>query len=112
MRQGTGEVASTANMMENFKKSQQLGKKTAALVEELAAATVTGNGPGGKVRVIFSGQQRPKGIEIDDAYLESISPDDLCADITAAMQDAHSKSTELMQKKIQSLYSELGLPNM
>ena len=62
--------------------------------------------------MLFSGQQRPKGIEIDDAYLESISPDDLCADITAAMQDAHVKSTELMQKKMQSLYSDLGFPNL
>ena len=62
--------------------------------------------------VFHNYKKRPKGIEIDDAYLESISPDDLCADITAAMQDAHSKSTELMQKKIQSLYSELGLPNL
>ena len=42
MRQGTGEVASTATMMENFKRSQQLGKKMASLLEELSAATVTG----------------------------------------------------------------------
>lgn len=70
-----------------------------------------GNAPGGKVKVIFNGHQRPKGIEIDDAYLESLSPDDLCADITAAMQDAHTKSTEFMQKKMQPLYTELGLPN-
>lgn len=42
MRQGTGEVASTATMMENFKRSQQLGKKTASLMEELSAATVIG----------------------------------------------------------------------
>ncbi len=42
MRQGTGEVASTATMMENFKRSQQLGKRMASLLEELAATTVTG----------------------------------------------------------------------
>ena len=71
----------------------------------------SGSGPGGKVKVFFNGQQRPKGIEIEDAYLKAISPDDLCADITAAMQDAHGKSAELMQKKMQALYSELGLPN-
>jgi hypothetical protein len=42
MRQGTGEVASTATMMENFKRSQQLGKRMASLLEELSATTVTG----------------------------------------------------------------------
>jgi len=33
---------STAAMMENFKKSQQVGKRTAALMEELASTTITG----------------------------------------------------------------------
>ena len=42
LRQGA--TGATANMMENFKKTQQLGKKTAALVEELASTTVIGMG--------------------------------------------------------------------
>jgi DNA-binding protein YbaB len=62
------------------------------------------------VKVFVNGQQRPKGIDIDDNYLREVSPEDLVADITAAMQDAHAKSTEQLQKKMQSLYSDLGLP--
>eukprot|EP00591_Stephanopyxis_turris_P015660 CAMPEP_0195532728 /NCGR_PEP_ID=MMETSP0794_2-20130614/38951_1 /TAXON_ID=515487 /ORGANISM="Stephanopyxis turris, Strain CCMP 815" /LENGTH=152 /DNA_ID=CAMNT_0040665057 /DNA_START=265 /DNA_END=723 /DNA_ORIENTATION=+ len=103
-------MGDTASTMENFKTQQVVGKRTSSLLEELSSTTITGIAPGGKVKVFVSGQQRPKGIEIDDSYLGVVTPEDLVADITAAMQDAHFKSTEHMNKKMQILYSELGLP--
>jgi hypothetical protein len=37
-----GNDANTASMMEQFKKSQQTGKRTASLMEDLASTTITG----------------------------------------------------------------------
>lgn len=107
---GASSLSATATTMENFKKVQQVGKRTAQLSDELAGTTVSGQDRRGKVKVFVDGQQRPKGIEIDDSYLESVTPVDLVTDITAAMQDAHAKSAELMAKKMQFIYTDLGIP--
>ena len=105
-----GGVVSVMDSMDSFKKAQKAGKMTEAIVQELSAAVVEGVAADGKVKVYFDGQQRPKGVDIDESYLSEISGRDLCAALTAAMQDAHSSSREKMDEKMKAFYAELGLP--
>ena len=109
-KQSRSKMGSTANTMENFKQSQELGKKTSALLNELAAASVEGNAAGGKIKVIVDGQQRPKLVEVDEDYFSGIGMEDLTEALTVAMQDAHDKSTQLMEERMSGLYADLGLP--
>lgn len=104
----SGVMGGTAAMMESFKQSQEVGKRTSAMLQELGASTVEGSAAGGKVRIFVDGKQRPTGIDVDEKYLRTVSADELNAVITAAMQEAHTKSTELMEEKMQALYTEIG----
>ena len=109
-------------MMESFKRSQEVGKRTDSILSELSGSTVEGTSADGAVRVFADGNGRPTGVDIDESYLSMVaaaaasassssSPkkDDLEAALTSAMQDAHRKSTELMEEKAQALYAEIGL---
>lgn len=109
--QSPSNMGKTANTMESFKKSQELGKKTAALLQELSNSSIEGSSAKGRVKILVDGQQLPLGVDIDEEYFQSISLEDLMEDLTAAMQDAHEKSTKLMSDKMQSLYKDLGLPS-
>jgi len=107
----SSKMGTTATTMENFKQSQELGKKTSALLQELTSTTVEGSAAKGKIKVTVDGQQRPKLVEIDDEYFGGVGVEDLTEALAIAMQDAHDKSTKLMQDKMNGLYAELGLPS-
>jgi DNA-binding protein YbaB len=108
----SGMIGGTAIMMENLKQSQEIGKKIASLLSELSSSTIEGSAAQGKVKVFVDGQQQPIGVEIDKQYFSSITNvDDLNEALITAMQEAHNKSMQLMQEKIQTVYSEqLGIP--
>lgn len=105
-----GGVAQVMDSMAAFKKGQQVGTLTWNLVQELGGTTVEGNAAEGKVRVFFDGQQRPKRVQIDEAYVRDVDIDDLNSALVVAMQDAYKKSREKMEEKMKELYGELGLP--
>jgi len=106
-----GDLGSTAGMMENFMQSQELAKKTSALLQELSSSIVEGISEKGNVKIFFDGQQRPVSVEINEEYIQNVGTEDLNEAITSAMQDAHTKSMQLSRDKMQSLYIELGLPS-
>ena len=49
-------------------------------------------------------------VEIDEEYFAGVAVEDLAEKITLAMQDAHDKSTKVMEDRMGGLYAELGLP--
>mmetsp|Transcript_2858 Transcript_2858/g.5950 ORF Transcript_2858/g.5950 Transcript_2858/m.5950 type:complete len:162 (+) Transcript_2858:164-649(+) len=97
-------------MMDNFKKAQEIGAKTQKIQAELAEETLEGLAADGRVVVRITGQQKPQGVDIDPDYLGSVSADELSASLTTAFQDAHEKSLTVMNKKMMSLYADMGLP--
>ena len=103
-------MGTTATTMENFKQSQELGKKTSSLIQELTSIQVEGVAAKGKIKVFVDGQQQPIGVEIDEEYFKETGVDDFSEMILVAMQDAHKKSLDVMQEKMQGLYGSLGLP--
>lgn len=112
-------MATTASTMENFKQSQELGRRTNALLTDLTSSTIEGVGAKGKVKVLVNGRQEPIGVEVDEEYLKQVigaengdnGVEELNEALTVAMQDAWRKSMEAMEDKMQTLYSELGLPS-
>ncbi|GFH45056.1 hypothetical protein CTEN210_01530 [Chaetoceros tenuissimus] len=104
------QMGRTATTMENFKQTQELGKKTGNLLNDLSLSTVEGSGAKGKIKIAMDGQQRPKLVEIEEEYFNEVTLEDFTEALTLAMQDAHDKSTKMMEDKMAGLYTELGLP--
>lgn len=95
------------NMMEQFKKAQEIAKKTKELQDELQKTEVEGVSASGNVKVTLTGQQKPVGVEIN---VEGRTSEEISEDVVTAMKDAHEKSGKLMGEKMTNLYKDLGLP--
>ena len=98
-------MAGMGNMMEQFKKAQEIAKKTQDLQTELSKTSITGSS--NSVTVTVTGQQKPEKVEIGDL---EISGEELSEDVRKAMEDAHGKSMKVMGEKMSKLYEGLGLP--
>ncbi|EIE20822.1 DUF149-domain-containing protein [Coccomyxa subellipsoidea C-169] len=99
-----------ANMMENVKKAQQLVQVEAAKVqEELSKAEFDGYSSDETIRVVMSGNQEPRSVDITEAAMEANSAEELSQLVTEAMKDAHAKSVQGMKERMSTLASSLGL---
>ena len=117
-----GEMGRTASTLEAFKAAQEVGKRTAQVMNELSSATVEGSGPLG-IRAYVDGRGRPTGIKMDGSLLansndgegdvaagsSAVSAEDVQDAIVKAFQDAYDKSLEQQEEKMTPLYSDLGL---
>jgi nucleoid-associated protein EbfC len=106
---GSSDVVTIMDSMDQLKRSQRIGKITAALVQELKSITVEGSSENGKVKVTYDGQQNPISTYVDENYYkEKNDVHDFTNALTYAMKDAQVKSIEKMQEKMKNVYSELG----
>lgn len=98
-------------LTEAFKKAQQVQEGAKKLQEELEAMEIEGESGGGLVKVVLSGNQEPRRVEISaDAVNEGV---DVLSDlVTAAMKDAYNKSTATMRQRMEELTEGLNLPGM
>lgn len=97
------------NMM---KQAQKLQKKMLKLQEELAEKTVEASAGGGMVKVVANGKQQIKLIHIEK---EVVDPDDveMLQDlIVAAVNDALTKSQEMVSSEMSKLTGGLNIPGM
>jgi hypothetical protein len=98
-------------LTEAFKKAQQVQEGARKLQEELDVMEIQGESGGGLVKVVLSGNQEPRRVEISADVLgegaEVVS--DLVA---AAMKDAYIKSTTTMRERMEELTGGLNLPGM
>ncbi len=96
-------------LAEAFKKAQQVQEGAKRLQEELEQMEIQGESGGGLVKVIVSGNQEPKRVEISQNALNE-GPEVLSDLVTAAMKDAYNKSTATMRERMEDLTSGLELP--
>ena len=96
-------------LAEAFKKAQQVQEGAKRLQEELEQMEILGESGGGMVKVIVSGNQEPKRVEISPNALGE-GADVLSDLVTAAMKDAYNKSTATMRDRMEDLTSGLELP--
>jgi DNA-binding YbaB/EbfC family protein len=97
----------------NFQQMQQMMKQAQQMQERLqkqmADARVEGNAGGGMVTVVMNGAKQVQSIRIDP---DAVSKDDveMLQDlIVAALNDAHRKADEEMQKSMGGMLGGLKL---
>jgi DNA-binding YbaB/EbfC family protein len=94
--------------MENMRKAQE---EAAKVQKELSAAEFEGFSPCETVRVVMTGAQEPRSVDItEEAYAQGA--DALARLVTEAMKDAHAKSVDGMKARMREMASSLGLPGM
>ena len=94
-----------------FKKAQQVQEGAKRLQEELEQMEIQGESGGGLIKVIVSGNQEPKRVEIAPEALNE-GAEVLSDLLTAAMKDAYNQSTATMRERMEELTSGLELPGM
>ena len=95
-----------------MKQAQKLQSKMLKLQEELADKTVETTSGGGMVKVVANGRQQIVSIQIEE---EVVDPDDveMLQDlILAAINDALTKSQEMVSGEMSKLTGGINIPGM
>ena len=96
-------------LAEAFKKAQQVQEGAKQLQDELEQMEIAGESGCGLIKVVVSGNQEPKRVEISPEALKE-GADVLSDLVTVAMKDAYNKSTATMRERMEELTSGLELP--
>ena len=105
---GLGKMKELADAV---KKAQQIQEGAKQLQEDLENMEIEGQAGGGLVKVIVSGNQEPRRVEISPEAMNE-GAEVLSDLVSAAMQDAYQKSTETMRERMENLTGGLNLPNL
>jgi len=98
-------------LTEALKKAQQVKEGAKKLQEELEEMEIEGLAGGGLVKVILSGNQEPRRVELSPDVMGEGA--DVVADLVlAAAKDAYTKSTDMMRSRMEELTGGLNLPGM
>jgi DNA-binding YbaB/EbfC family protein len=100
----------------NFQQMQQMMKQAQQMQERLqkqmADARVEGNAGGGMVTVVMNGAKQVQSIAIDPDVVSKDDVEMLQDLIVAALNDAHRKADEEMQKNMGGMMGGLKIPGM
>jgi DNA-binding YbaB/EbfC family protein len=97
------------NMM---KQAQQLQSKMLKLQEEMAEKTVEATSGGGMVKVVANGSQRIVSVQIEKEVIDPEDADMLQDLVVAAVNDALSKSQEMVSSEMSKLTGGLNIPGL
>ncbi|GAB4537127.1 MAG: YbaB/EbfC family nucleoid-associated protein [Pleurocapsa sp.] len=108
---GFGPLGKMKELADAFKKAQEVQQGAQALQAELEQLEIEGTSSDGLVKVVMSGNQEPRRVEISPDALNQ-DAEALSQSVTAAMQSAYQQSTEMMRNRMEELTSGLNLPGM
>ena len=94
------------------KMAQQMQAQMAQVQAELRETTLETTTGGGAVRIVITGAQEVRSVEIDPAAIEPGEAEMLQDLILAAMNDAIARSKELADEKMAGVAGSMGLPGM
>jgi DNA-binding YbaB/EbfC family protein len=98
------------NLADLMKQGRALQEKMKSMQEELARKQVSADAGGGMVTAIVNGKLELVKLRIDKSKID-VSDTDMLEDvITAAVNAAQAKASELMKEEMQKAAGELGLP--
>jgi len=97
------------NMM---KQAQQLQSKMLKLQEELADRTVETSSGGGMVKVVSNGKQQIISLEIEKEVVDPEDVEMLQDLILAAINDALTKSQDMVSSEMSKLTGGLNIPGL
>ncbi|MEN9207676.1 MAG: YbaB/EbfC family nucleoid-associated protein [Gloeomargarita sp. GMQP_bins_120] len=96
---------------EALKKAQQVQEGAIQMQQELDAMEIVGEAAEGLVKVVLSGNQEPRRVEIAPDALQK-SAEELSQLVYAALRAAYDESTTTMKRKMDELTGNLGLPGV
>jgi len=95
-----------------LRQAQQLQAKLAKAQEELGNITVEATSGGGAVKVVIDGHQKVHSVEISNEVTESGDIELLQDLVMTAVNEAITKSQELVNKHLSSLTGGLNIPGL
>jgi len=95
-----------------LRQAQQLQAKLAKAQEELGNMTVEATSGGGAVKVVIDGHQKVHSVEISPEAVEAGDVELLQDLVMAAVNEAVTKSQELVNKRLSSLTGGLNIPGL
>ncbi len=93
-----------------MKQAQEIQQKMADLQTEMEALEIVGKSGGGMCQVTLNGKGQAKKVLIDPALVKPEDAEVLEDLLVAAINDAKSKSEEIMREKMQDLTGGIPLP--
>lgn len=116
MKKGQGQgfgfgLGKMKELADAFKKAQEVQAGAKQLQDELEQMEIEGTSEDGLVKVVLSGNQEPRRVEIDPKAIDQ-GAQALSQSVTSAMKDAYDKSTATMRELMEELTSGLNLPGM
>jgi len=95
-----------------LRQAQQLQAKLAKAQEELGSITVEATSGGGAVKVVLDGHQKVHSVEISPEVVEARDVELLQDLVMTAVNEAITKSQELVSKRLSSLTGGLNIPGL
>jgi nucleoid-associated protein EbfC len=100
------------NIGQITKIAQQMQAQMAQAQEELKETTIEATSGGGAVRVVITGAQEIRHIEIDPGAVDPEEVEMLQDLVMAAVNDAVTRSKDLERERMSAVAGGLGLPGM
>lgn len=100
------------NMGQMMKQAQKLQSKMMKLQEELAEKTIETTSGGGMIKVVANGKQQIVSIQIEKEVVDPEDVEMLQDLILAAVNDALSKSQEMVSSEMGKLTGGLSIPGL
>ena len=94
------------------KMAQQMQAQMAQVQAELRDATIETTAGGGAIRIVITGAQEIRSLEIDPSAVDPDEVDMLQDLIVAAVNDAIARSKQLAEERMASVAGSIGLPGM
>jgi len=98
------------NMGQLMARAREMQERMQKLQEELAARSVTADAGGGLVEATVSGKMEVLRIRFDKTRVNPADLEMLEDLATAAVRAAQAKAAEMVQREMQNLASDMGLP--
>jgi DNA-binding YbaB/EbfC family protein len=100
------------NIGQITKMAQQMQTQMAQAQEELRETTVEATAGGGAVRIVITGAQEVRSIEIDPSAVDPEEVDMLQDLVLSAINEAIGRSKELERERMGKIAGGMGLPGM
>ena len=100
------------NIGQITKMAQQMQTQMAQAQEELRETTVEATAGGGAVRIVITGAQEVRSVEIDASAVDADEVEMLQDLVLSAMNEAIGRSKELEKERMAKIAGGMGLPGM
>ncbi|HEX7196667.1 MAG TPA: YbaB/EbfC family nucleoid-associated protein, partial [Candidatus Limnocylindria bacterium] len=100
------------NIGQIAKMAQQMQAQMAQAQQELAETTLEATAGGGAVRIVITGAQEVRSVEIDPSAVDAAEVEMLQDLVMTAVNEAIGRSKELERERMGSIAGGMGLPGM